>query len=85
LFKEQSYISSTYKLDVKSTIDLYLIDILIPNSILDGGSKYPLLRSLSVPLLDYSEELPTLDDDTIIDIYTLISTVISIDFINTYY
>jgi hypothetical protein len=85
LFKEQSYISSPYKLDVKSIIDLYLIDILIPNSILDGGSKYPLPRSLSIPLLDCSEELLTLDNDTIIDIYTLILTVISIDFVNTYY
>jgi hypothetical protein len=85
LFKEQSYISSPYKSDVKSIIDLHLIDIPIPNSILDGGSKYPLLRSLSILLLDYSKELLTLDNDTIIDIYTLILTVISIDFINTYY
>ena len=72
-------------MDVKSIMDLYLIDIPILNSILDGSSKYPLLRSLSMLLLDYSEELLTLDNDTIIDIYTLISTVISIDFINTYY
>jgi len=36
-------------------------------------------------LLDCSKELLTLDTDTIIDIYTLILTVISIDFINTYY
>jgi len=55
------------------------------NSILNGGSEYPLLRSLSIPPLDYSEELLTLDNNTIIDIYTLILTVVSIDFINTYY
>ena len=85
MFKEQSYASSTYKLDIKSIIDLYLIDTPILNSILDGGSKYPLLRSLSILLLDCSKELLTLDDDTIIDVYTLILTVISIDFINTYY
>ena len=72
-------------MDVKSIIDLYLIDTPMLNSILDGGSKYPLPRSLSVLLLDYSEEPLTLDNDTIIDTYTLISTVISIDFINTYY
>jgi hypothetical protein len=53
--------------------------------ILDSGSKYPLPGSLSMPPLDCSKELLTLDNDTIIDAYTLILTVISIDFINTYY
>ena len=55
------------------------------NSILDGGFEYPLLRFLSAPPLDSSKELLTLDDDTIIDAYTLILTVISTGLINTYY
>jgi len=66
-------------------MDLYLINILILNSILDGGSKYPLLRFLSVPLLNNFEELLTLKNNTIINIYTLILIVVSIDFINIYY
>jgi len=36
-------------------------------------------------LLDNSKELLTLENNTIIDAYTLISTVVSIDLINTYY
>jgi hypothetical protein len=61
------------------------MDIPMLNSILDGGSEYPLLRSSSVPLLDCSKELLTLDDNTIMDVYTPILTVVSIDFINTHY
>ena len=61
------------------------MDILMPNSILNGGSEYPLLRSLSVPPLDSSGELLTLNNDIIINIYTLILTVISINFVNTHY
>jgi len=66
-------------------MDLYFINTPTLNSILDGGSKYPLLRSLSMPLLDNSEELLTLENNTIINACTLILTVMSIDFVNTYY
>jgi len=82
LFKEQSCTSFTYKSDIKSIIDL-LINILILNSILDSSFKYPLLRSLSVPLLNSSKRLLTLDNNTIINIYTPILIVVSIDLINT--
>jgi len=85
LFKKQSCTFSTYKSDVKSTIDLYFINTPTLNSILDGSSKYPLPRSLSIPLLDNSKELLTLENNTIIDTCTLISTVISTDLINTHY
>jgi len=85
LFKEQFYTSSTYRLDVKSIIDLYFINTLTLNSIPDSGSKYPLLRSLSVLLLDNFKELLTLKNNIIIDVYTLILTVISTDFVNTHY
>jgi len=85
LFKEQSCTSSTYRSGVKSIIDLHLMDIPISNSILDGGSKYPSPGSSSMPPLDYSKELPTPDNDTIIDKYTPTSTVVSIDFVNTHY
>jgi len=61
------------------------MDILMLNSILDGGSEYPLPRSLSVPLLDGSEELLTLGNDTIMDTYTLILMVMSTDLVNTHY
>ena len=55
------------------------------NTILDSGSEYPLLRSLSVPLLDSFGELLTLDNDTIMDAYTLISIVVFIGVVNTHY
>jgi len=55
------------------------------NSILDGSSKYPSPRSLSVLLLDNSKELLTLENNTIMDVYILILTVVSTDLINTYY
>jgi hypothetical protein len=83
LFKEQSYISFTYRLDIKSIMDL--MDTLMANSILDSGSKYPLLRFSSVLLLNSFRKLLTLNNDTIIDAYTPILTVMSIDLINTYY
>ena len=55
------------------------------NTILDSSSKYSLLRSLSISPLDSFRELLTLDNNTIMDIYTPILTVVSIDFINTHY
>ena len=61
------------------------MDTPMPNSIPDGSSEYPLLRSLSIPPLNSSKELLTLGNDTIIDIYTLILTVMSTDFVNTHY
>jgi len=85
LFKKQFYTSFTCGLDIKSIIDLYFINTLTLNFIPDSGSKYPLPRSLSVLLLDNSKELLTLENNTIIDIYILILTVISTDLINTYY
>jgi hypothetical protein len=78
LFKEQFY--TFYRSDVKSIMDLYFID----TPILNSGSKYPLLRSLSILLLDCFKELLTLDNNTM-DVCTLILTVVSIDFVNTYY
>ena len=55
------------------------------NTILNSGFKYPLLKFSSMPLLNSFRELLTLNNNTIINIYTLILTVISTDFINTYY
>ena len=83
LFEEQSCISSTCRSDVESIIDL--MDTPMANSILDGSSKYPSPRSSSVPPLDSSKELLTLGNDTIMDIYTPILTVVSTDLVNTYY
>ena len=84
LFEEQSCTSSTYESDVESAVDL-LMDTPMPNSILDGGSEYPSPRSSSVPPLDSSGELLTLDNDTIMDACTPTSTVVSTDLVNTHY